>query len=48
MFVNPFDCHIDDVPVELLLELIESQEIEFLKEKQILFTFIDAVMSLQI
>ena len=28
LFQNPFDCNIDDVPVELQLELIDLQETE--------------------
>ncbi|XP_042204155.1 general transcription factor II-I repeat domain-containing protein 2-like [Homarus americanus] len=32
-FQNPFDCNLDDVPVELQLELIDLQANDLLKEK---------------
>ena len=33
LFQNPFDCNLDDVPVELQLELIDVQANDLLKEK---------------
>ena len=33
LFQNPFDCNLDDVPVELQLELIDLQANDLLKEK---------------
>ena len=33
LFQNPFDCNLDDVPVELKLELIDVQANDLLKEK---------------
>ena len=33
MFLNPFHCNIDDVPLEQKTGIIELQENGFLKEK---------------
>uniref|UniRef100_A0A0K2V473 GTF2I repeat domain containing 2B [Jaculus jaculus] n=1 Tax=Lepeophtheirus salmonis TaxID=72036 RepID=A0A0K2V473_LEPSM len=33
LFQNPFDCNLNDVPVELQLELIDLQANDFLKVK---------------